>query len=81
MPFSGGDVFCSLAFRALSSGLAVFIACSFFALCRKISRAERNCKPPLFELFLIFSYFVLCVCVDWLSLPLPALRDSGAAPG
>jgi hypothetical protein len=35
----------------------------------------------LFELFLIFSYFVLCVCVDWLSLPLPALRDNGAAPG
>ena len=54
-------VFCSLAFRALSSCLAVFIARSFFALCRKISRAERNCKPPLFELFLIFSYFVLCV--------------------
>ena len=28
---------------------------------RKISRAERNCKPPLLELYLIFSYFVLCL--------------------
>ena len=77
LPFSGG-VFCSLAFRALSS--ALFIACSF-SRCAAKSVAQGGTASPLDRVFLIFSFRAMRVCPIGYQLPVSAVRNSGTTPG